>query len=237
MVFSVSQPAESAVPRDCRQLILAVADDWDSTRASLACWERSSARAPWKPAVFEGPVPVLLGSKGMAWGRGVASTEDPSATFKREGDERAPAGCFKIGRVFGYATRAPEGCTVPYRQVTRWDAWIDDPAHAHYNRHFVADPANPPPWFEEHRMRLGDFAYEWMIEVRHNADPPRPGFGSAIFFHIRRGPNRPSHGCTTMRKEDLLRVIGWLDERQEPHYVLLPTAVYRERAASWSLPK
>ncbi|HUF63832.1 MAG TPA: L,D-transpeptidase family protein [Verrucomicrobiales bacterium] len=231
-----AQAAEPGLPAFARQLIVAVAEGWDSPRAVLTCWERSRARDPWRPVLFKETVPVLLGSGGMAWGLGVATSNDPSARFKKEGDQRAPAGCFQIGRVFGYAAAAPEGCAVPYRQVTRWDAWIDDADHPLYNRHYVAHPSVVPDWFEKHRMRLGDFAYEWMIEIRHNADPPRPGFGSAIFFHIRRGPNRPSHGCTTMRKEDLLSLIRWIDARKSPHYVLLPRETYRHRVEPWSLP-
>ena len=42
-------------------------------------------------------------------------------------------------------------------------------------------------------MRSGDFAYHWLIEIRHNSDPPVPGAGSAIFFHIRRGVNQADH--------------------------------------------
>ncbi len=231
-----AQGAEPGLPGSARQLIVAVADDWDSTRAVLTCWERNRTRDPWRPVLFKGSVPVLLGSGGLAWGLGAGTSNDPAARFKREGDERAPAGCFQIGRVFGYAAAPPEGCAVPYRRVTRWDAWIDDAQHPLYNRHYVADPAAIPEWFEKHRMRLGDFAYEWMIEIRHNADPPRPGFGSAIFFHIRRGPDRPSHGCTTMRKEDLLAIIRWIDARKSPHYVLLPREAYRQRVENWSLP-
>jgi L,D-peptidoglycan transpeptidase YkuD (ErfK/YbiS/YcfS/YnhG family) len=85
-------------------------------------------------------------------------------------------------------------------------------------------------------MRLGDFAYEWMLEIRHNADPPVPGHGSAIFFHIRRGVSTPTSGCTTMAKSDLLTVLQSLRPNLKPHYLLLPSAEYTARVKSWGLP-
>jgi L,D-peptidoglycan transpeptidase YkuD (ErfK/YbiS/YcfS/YnhG family) len=85
-------------------------------------------------------------------------------------------------------------------------------------------------------MRLGDFAYEFLLEIRHNSDPPVPGHGSAIFFHIRRGPDKPSAGCTTMARPDLLRLLARLNPAARPHYVLLPKAEYAARIAPWRLP-
>jgi len=85
-------------------------------------------------------------------------------------------------------------------------------------------------------MRSGDFAYQWLIEIRHNSDLPVPGAGSAIFFHTRRGINRPTTGCTTMVRENLLKVITWLRAKQHPCYVLLPAAEYDRKWSSWGLP-
>ena len=55
------------------------------------------------------------------------------------------------------------------------------------------------------------------------------------FFHIRRA--RPgTSGCTTMAETELARLIRWLREEDHPCYVLLPRAVYDEKAATWKLP-
>jgi L,D-peptidoglycan transpeptidase YkuD (ErfK/YbiS/YcfS/YnhG family) len=85
-------------------------------------------------------------------------------------------------------------------------------------------------------MRSGDFAYHWLIEIRHNSDPPVPGAGSAIFFHIRRGENRPTAGCTTMPEQDLVRIISWLRAARHPCYALLPAADYEKKWRAWDLP-
>ena len=85
-------------------------------------------------------------------------------------------------------------------------------------------------------MRHGDFAYRWLVEIRHNSDPPVAGAGSAIFFHIRRGPQRPSAGCTTMAENDLVSLIRWLRAGERPHYALLPAAEYKTRWKALGLP-
>ncbi|MCB1227539.1 MAG: L,D-transpeptidase family protein [Verrucomicrobiales bacterium] len=223
------------VGRDTLQLIVATAPDWNSHRASLQAFQRASSRQPWQP-VFRQPIPVLLGRNGLAWGRGLFQTPNSGAPQKRERDGRAPAGIFQLGQLFGYATQPPQGCRWPYHRVTQWDAYVDDPTLPEYNRHVQVDPRNVPPWFEKQRMRLGDAAYTWMLEIRHNQQPVVPGAGSAIFFHVRRGPDRPSSGCTTMRQEDLEALLRWLDPAASPYYVLLPREDYLALRGSWRLP-
>jgi L,D-peptidoglycan transpeptidase YkuD (ErfK/YbiS/YcfS/YnhG family) len=143
---------------------------------------------------------------------------------------------FQLGRIYGYASSPPTGVRWPYQEVGRWDAYVDDPKNPYYNQHVRVDPRNVPPWFEKQRMRLGDFAYKWKLEIRHNMQPVAPGCGSAIFFHIRRGPSTPSAGCTTMRESDLIRLMQWIDAKSSPHYVLLPAPDYQALRASWRLP-
>ena len=124
----------------------------------------------------------------------------------------------------------------PYVQVGKWDAYVDDSSSPYYNRHVRVRPDQVPPWFEKQRMRLGDAAYKWMLEIRHNQNPAVPGGGSAIFFHVRRGPDKPSAGCTTMAVEHLEWMIRWLRPEDSPHYVLLPRAEYGALREGWRLP-
>ena len=100
----------------------------------------------------------------------------------------------------------------------------------------MIDPRNPPDNYSHEKMRPGDFAYHWLIEIRHNSDPPIPGEGSAIFFHIRRGVNRPTTGCTTMAEEDLVRMIKWLRASAHPCYTLLTAGEYSAKCQDWNLP-
>lgn len=187
----------------------------------------------WKPAL--GPIPVLFGKHGLAWGRGVRGTEE-AGLHKQEHDGRAPAGVFRIGKIYTYDSALPPGSDYPFHTVTEGDAWVDDPMLPEYNRYVAVDAKNPPPWFEKQKMRHNDFAYRWLVEIRHNADPPVPGMGSAIFFHIRRGETRPTSGCTTMAQGNLVSVIRWLRAAENPHYVLLPWNDYQSKWKAWGLP-
>ncbi len=222
----------AGVPDDCTQLIVAIAPSWSSMRGELRLLERTRD-GEWTSVA--GPFPVLFGKNGLAWGTGLAGQNEPGLR-KQERDGRAPAGVFEIGQVFGYAPHLPAGADYPYHQVTEADIWSDDPRSPNYNRHIVIDPKNPPDNYSHEKMRSADFAYEWLVEIRHNSDPPVPGAGSAIFFHIRRGVNRPTTGCTTMAKENLVKMITWLRANRHPCYTVLSAAEYDKKWRLWNLP-
>ena len=234
LLLVVSNVRADGVPGDCTQLIVAIAPTWNSMQGRLKLFERSRGGV-WESV--SGEVPVLFGKNGVAWGSGLAGQGEPGLR-KKERDGRAPAGIFRIGKIYTYDAELPVGADFPFHQVTRADAWVDDVNSPDYNRFVtIDDPSHPPPWFEKQKMRHNDFAYRWLVEIRHNSDPPHPGAGSAIFFHIRRGVKRPSAGCTTMAEQDLVNLITWLRADRHPCYTLLPAAEYRERWRSWSLPE
>lgn len=228
------RPAAHAVDAEVRQLIVAVAPEWNSTQGRLCRFSREGAKGEWRR---EGaPVAVLFGRNGLAWGRGIRGDEEPGLR-KRERDGRAPAGVFHLGTIYTYDAALPAGSQYPFHIVNEADAWVDDPASPDYNRHIaIADPAHPPAWFDQMKMRHGDFAYRWLVEIRHNSDPPQSGAGSAIFFHLRRGQTRPTSGCTSMAEPDLVNLIRWLRADRRPAYALLPREEYGRKWRAWGLP-
>ncbi|MEY2439620.1 MAG: hypothetical protein QOI34_1005 [Verrucomicrobiota bacterium] len=230
----VSNACADGVPDECTQLAVAVAPSWNSMRGEMRLFERGNGNSAW--AAVGRSFPVLFGKSGVAWGRGLAG-QNEAGLRKKERDGRAPAGVFLIGKIYTYDPQLPPGAEFPFRQVTLADAWVDDVASPDYNRFVtIKDPAHPPSWFEKQKMRHNDFAYRWLVEIRHNSDPPVPGEGSAIFFHIRRGVSRPTSGCTTMAEDDLVRLIQWLRGSRHPCYALLPQEEYETRKISWNLP-
>ena len=215
------------------QMALAIADGWNSSSGRMQLFERDghgwrAVAQPWR---------VLYGKNGLAWGRGEhAVPEDSIAPAKQEHDRRTPAGIFQIGKIYTYDSALPAGADYPFHTIGANDAWIDDPALPNYNKHVTVNPANPPPWFEKQRMRLNDPPHRWLVEIRHNSAPPIPGAGSAMFFHIQRGPDFHSSGCTVMPQADILRLITWLREQAHPRYVLLPKTEYLAHWKAWGLP-
>jgi L,D-peptidoglycan transpeptidase YkuD (ErfK/YbiS/YcfS/YnhG family) len=227
-----SNASAAGVPEVCMQLLVAIAPDWNSMRGQLQRFERERG-GEWRPVAER--IPVLFGKNGLAWGIGLAGQDEPGL-HKKERDGRAPAGVFRLGDVYTYETQLPPGGDYPFHHVTEADIWSDDPRSPNYNRHVVIDPKNPPDNYSHEKMRSGDFAYHWLIDIRHNSDPPVPGAGSAIFFHIRRGENRPTSGCTTMAEPELVKTIPWLRAAKHPCYALLPEPEYEKKWRAWHLP-
>ena len=223
--------AQNGISPSVRQLIVGVAPSWDSMDGQLQRFERTGEG--WHAA--GSPVPVLFGKSGLAWGRGLMNGQEGGPT-KVEHDHRAPAGIFRIGTIYTYDRSLPPNANYPFHTVGAGDAWVDDIHNSLYNHHVIVDAKKPPPWFEKQKMRHGDFAYRWLVEIRHNTDPPVPGYGSAIFFHIRRGPSRPSAGCTTMAESALIKLICWLRASENPAYVCLPKPEYLNHWKAWDLP-
>ncbi len=218
-----------ALEGNVSQLVVSIAPDWNSSRGKLQFFERTGKS--WKAA--SQPMRVLYGTQGLAWGRGILGGE---GLQKVERDKRAPAGVFRIGKIYTYDSALPGGANYPFHTISERDAWIDDPTLPQYNQHVVVDPRNTPPWFEKQRMKLNDPPHRWLIEIRHNSDPPVANAGSAIFFHIQRGPERTSAGCTVMTQSSIVSLIQWLNADKHPQYVLLPKEEYLKRWKAWGLP-
>src|SRR5271156_3418328 len=135
-------PVAHTLDPDVKQLIVSIAPGWDSSQGKLQVFERGKD-GEWK-AVSK-PVAVLYGKNGLAWGRGVLGTDEPGL-HKAEHDGRAPAGVFKIGKIYTYDPKLPDGADYPFHQVTGDDAWVDDVTLPEYNKFVTVDPKNPPPW-------------------------------------------------------------------------------------------
>ena len=222
------------LPDYCGQVILGLADDWDSSRITLQRFERE-ADGGWR-AVSE-KIPARIGQSGLAWGRGL-HPPTPGGANKKEGDWKAPAGVFTIGEAYGYAANIEKRGNLPYNQIKPGDLWVEDPSSPHYNQLVVLDrPANSK-WERQQQMHLNDAAHSLKLFIAHNAIPDiEPGAGSAIFFHIWRANGEvPSAGCTAMSGAELKKLIAWVNPDLEPLYVLLPLTVYEQVKKEWQLP-
>ncbi|HYA14389.1 MAG TPA: L,D-transpeptidase family protein [Syntrophales bacterium] len=134
---------------------------------------------------------------------------------KREGDGRTPSGIFPLGTVFGYEPSFPT--RMPYQQAVDDDVWVDDVNAADYNK-WVKKGSTNASSFE--RMRRDDDLYKYGIVVEYNTNPVIKGSGSAIFFHLWKGPGQPTEGCLALSEENLIRVIQWLDPTERPLVIM-----------------
>jgi len=234
LLLSTPHLFASPVPESSRALLVAIPDDWNSVRSWLQLYRRTSASSPWLPSGEA--IPVHLGRRGLAWGRGLHSVQP--GMQKREGDGKSPAGLFLLGNIlYGYADR----CPVPgwrYRQVTDRDLWIEDPTSSLYNRHLILSTHEPfPPNQHYHLMRQTDPAHALKLFIRHNAPPDvQPGAGSAIFFHLCRSQDSVTTGCTSMEEASFRNLLSSFRPAEDPVYVLLPREEYDRLKPSWKLP-
>ncbi|PKQ05029.1 MAG: hypothetical protein CVT72_10740 [Alphaproteobacteria bacterium HGW-Alphaproteobacteria-11] len=126
---------------------------------------------------------------------------------KREGDGGTPLGIFPLRELRYRPDRLPAPATgLPAQPTTPEDGWCDAPQDPAYNR-----PVRLPYPSSAETMWRDDHLYDLVIVLGHNDDPPRPGAGSAIFFHLANEKNgilQPTEGCIALRLPDMLKVLS-----------------------------
>lgn len=218
------------LPRDCGQMVLVVAPDWDSPEGTLVRWERGTD-SNWQPV--GAPVAVVLGRTGLAWGLGEYDASGQPGPVKKEGDGRAPAGVFAITRLWqrpAVVSPGPEG----FRPQTIFPDTIavDDPLSRSYNRILRTGKASRKDWKSWEKMDIPD--YDRVLVVAHNLSRPIPGRGSCIFIHRWEDSQTPTSGCTAMQESDLNALVDWLKPVRKPRLVQLPESLAREwRRQGW----
>ena len=162
---------------------------------------------------------------------------DSGATPRKiEGDNKAPAGVFRLGPVFGYAPAdSAAWVKLPYLPVSKNIEGVDDPRSRYYNRLVDRTKVARVDWRSSEQMRRDDHLYKWGAVVDHNPSAI-PGAGSLIFFHIWKNSSSPTAGCTAMRERDLVRLIRWLDPAARPILVQMPRNTYPAFQTKFGLP-
>jgi D-alanyl-D-alanine dipeptidase len=237
LLLAIAQAKEPPAFSHSTELVVVTTDSWSSPQGTLRLYQRERPGHPWK-AVGQ-PVTVVVGKNGLGWGTGmlIPNSRAASDPVKQEGDGKAPAGVFRLSRVFGYSLSEPPGWKMPYISLTPSLECVDDVNSKFYNQ-LVDTAAITADWgtHENEKMRRSDDLYRWGILVDHNANPPVPGGGSCIFMHIWRGPGQPTVGCTAMAQADLESVLAWLDPGRQPLLVQLPAIEYQKLHHRWILP-
>jgi L,D-peptidoglycan transpeptidase YkuD (ErfK/YbiS/YcfS/YnhG family) len=122
---------------------------------------------------------------------------------KREGDGATPVGEFALRRVL----YRPDRLEAPASRLQTLalspdDGWCDDPAHPLYNH-----PVKRPFPASHEELWRPDHVYDVIVILGHNDDPPRPGLGSAIFWHVATPDYTPTAGCIALALPDLLLAL------------------------------
>jgi L,D-peptidoglycan transpeptidase YkuD (ErfK/YbiS/YcfS/YnhG family) len=180
---SCPEPLASA-----RRLVLVTADTLTSTTASVQRFERAAANAPWQGD--GAPVTALIGHNGVGWAhayRGFARAGEP---LKVEGDKRAPAGFFKIGRSFGFAASQRPG----YTHIAEGMTCVDDPSSPAYNT--ITSRAKVG-WtvHGENMWRVPEYRRGLLVDYPTDA---KARAGSCIFIHLQLPGKTGTSGCVAL---------------------------------------
>jgi D-alanyl-D-alanine dipeptidase len=219
----------------CRQLIVVTTEAWNAVSATIQCFERTQgAQMSWQKVGK--PFSGVIGSRGFAWGIGLHGTGEAGAPRKKEGDERSPAGVFRLFSAFGLADPAQvRFLRIPYQQITATTEAIDDPQSRYYNRIVDRAAIAHPDWSSSESMLRVGGPYRCGIMIEHNWRP-RPGLGSCIFLHVWDSPRRGTAGCTAVSSTHLEQLLHWLDAQKNPLIVQLPLPEYFIHRQFWELP-
>jgi D-alanyl-D-alanine dipeptidase len=235
VLFFLSAPAMIAANdplRNSRQCLVVVAPDWNAKSGVLEAFERKSARGDWQR--HGRSIQVVLGKKGLAWGRGLFAGN--AGPLKREGDNKAPAGIFRLGPAFGYAPQAAASwIKLAYFPVTKETEGVDDPRSRHYNQLLNRSEVAQVDWKSSEQMLRNDPLYKWGVVVAHNS-ARIPGAGSCIFLHIWKNSSSATAGCTAMPERELVNLLRWLDPRARPVLVQMPATEYEATRHQLRLP-
>jgi hypothetical protein len=196
------------------QILLVVADDFDTSKAKLECFEDGKK-------VFN-TIPVNLGKKGLGWGLGehkfLQKKDEP---LKKEGDNKAPAGIFKLTDTFGYNLKT--SVKMPYLFTSKNLICVDDSQSNFYNQIIMAHGDEKSFEF----MKRKDEQYKIGIVVAHNQKAKKQS-GSCIFIHIQNKNATGTSGCTSMSYKNLQKIFQWIDKSKNPILIQVPKTHIKE---------
>ena len=219
------------------QMIVVTTDDWNAVPGVMHRYVRDGVRASWKRVGQD--VPVVVGAAGLGWGDGLHGVGSPGepGPIKHEGDQRSPAGVFRLSSAFGYAPKdSMSWIKLPYTQATDAYKCVDDAASVHYNQMLMSVRGSAIDWHSAEDMHRRDSLYSLGVVVEHNANGREVGGGSCIFLHIWPGPDGSTVGCTAFTSAAMRDLLAWLDPDALPVLVQMPRSAYDRLRVAWALP-
>lgn len=173
-------------------------------KATLYTFEKDSV-GKWEE-VFA-PFKVNLGVKGLV-----------SPEEKIEGDLKTPTGYYPI--TFAFGKKNDLTTHLDFMEIGKNHIWISDTTSSKYNTIVIDNDGKYTNNKVNEKLFRNDDLYDYAIVIDYNVDPVVKGKGSAIFMHIQRSENHRTAGCVSMSKEDIVKLIEWLDSAKHPHIYL-----------------
>ncbi len=174
---------------NAKRLVLVTAPTMNDWAATMRLYERGSASEAWR--ALGGAEPATVGRTGMGWSQFFLKLARRGEPIKVEGDKRAPAGIYSIGRSFGIL----ESSRPNYLRVTPDMICVHDPSSPAYNT--IASRARLGSMVPAENMSRVLPMYRRGLLVNYPTDG-RKQAGSCIFMHVWRSPTTGTAGCVAM---------------------------------------
>jgi D-alanyl-D-alanine dipeptidase len=225
-----SLTANAAMINNSKQLIVVITDSWNATNGQLQRFERKNNHQSWHAVGH--PWPVIVGKNGLGW---AANLQQYVGPVKKEGDNKAPAGIFKLNTAFGFAAAADKKIKLLYVQITPSIVCVDDQRSTYYGQIIDSNKVKKD-WHSGEIMSQYPKQYQQGIVVNYNTDGKMLGAGSCIFLHVRGDIENGTAGCTAMTLSNIQRLSDWLVLKANPMLVQLPKGQYLQLQKRWGLP-
>jgi D-alanyl-D-alanine dipeptidase len=174
---------------EARRLVVVTAATMNATAAQLRLFERTSPSEPWR--AITAAEPAMVGKAGMGWSHFYRQLRRGNEPIKVEGDKRAPAGVYPLGRSFGILPSSRPD----YLHVAADTVCVDDPTSPSYNT--ITSRAAVGPQVRVENMGRALPMYRRGIVVDYPTDI-RARAGSCIFVHVWRTPTTGTAGCVAI---------------------------------------
>lgn len=218
-----------------KQLILVEVADINNFHASLRLYQRQRVTERWKSKLINGhsSIAVVIGSSGLAW-PSTLSEKPMDMQYKKEGDNRSPAGIFTLPVAFGIKQNINP--MMPYIHINKNIICVDDSNSKFYNKIINLSTIDlKKDWARAEIMNNEAPMYNAGLQIAYNPTD-LPGNGSCIFVHQWRRPSSGTAGCTAMDKGNMKYLMGVLKQQDDPVLVQLPQKEYLYFQKKWGLP-
>jgi L,D-peptidoglycan transpeptidase YkuD (ErfK/YbiS/YcfS/YnhG family) len=182
-VKSCPEPLASA-----RRLALVTTDGFSTPQATMRLYERATPQSAWRPV--SAAQPAQVGRTGIAWSHFFRAASQPGEPIKVEGDKRAPAGFFRLGKSFGFAMSIRPS----YTRISEGITCVHDVSSPAYNT-ITTRAAVGNVVRGENMWRVPEYSRGLFVEYPTDA---RSRAGSCIFVHLQVAGKNGTGGCVAL---------------------------------------
>jgi L,D-peptidoglycan transpeptidase YkuD (ErfK/YbiS/YcfS/YnhG family) len=182
------------------RLVVVTAPNMESDTAALRMFERASPNERWRP--HGAPMSAVVGARGLGWGHPFMSYAQRGEPIKQEGDERTPAGIYKLGATFGVEkSRRPN-----YLRLTPGANFCVEDTHSPLYGRIVPHSTAGKKVSGADMAAIPTYRRGLVIDYPPNRVKKA---GSCIFVHIWSGEGVGTTGCVALPETRVADLQEW----------------------------